>query len=56
VADRPKIIPVAEHSSYALVWDLAEEMAKQDGKTADPCWLAIMDAFWVGKLSGLFFF
>jgi hypothetical protein len=31
-------------------------MAKQDDKTAEECWLAIMDAFWVGKLRELFVF
>jgi hypothetical protein len=31
-------------------------MAKQDGKTAEACWLAIINAFWVGRLSALFIF
>jgi hypothetical protein len=29
------IIPVPEHSEYALVWDLARELAKLDGRTAE---------------------
>ncbi len=56
MAAPPKIIPVAEHSSFALVWDLADEIAKHDGKTAEACWLAIMDAFWVGRLPALLVF
>jgi hypothetical protein len=31
-------------------------MAKQDGQTAEACWLAIMDAFWGGRLPTLFVF
>jgi hypothetical protein len=50
------IIPVREHSEYALLWDLAREMVKLDDRTAEECWLAIMDAFWVGKLRELFVF
>jgi hypothetical protein len=50
------IIPVREHFEYALLWDLAREMAKLDGRTAEECWLATMDAFWVGKLPELFVF
>jgi hypothetical protein len=56
VPEKPKIIPVSEHHDYALLWDLADDLAKQDAKTAEACWLAIMDAFWVGRLPALFVF
>ena len=56
MTERPKIIPVMEHRNYVLLWDLADEMAKEKGKSAEGCWLAIMDAFWVGKLPALFIF
>jgi hypothetical protein len=49
-------IPTEEHSDYSLLWDLADEMARLDGKSADACWLAIMDAFWAGELPSLFVF
>jgi hypothetical protein len=51
-----ELVPVDEHHRYALLWDLADEIAKQDHRTAEECWLAIMDAFWGGKLSTLFVF
>lgn len=51
-----QLVPARDHSDYALLWDLADEMAKQDHRSAEVCWLAIMDAFWVGKLSTLFLF
>jgi hypothetical protein len=54
--DRPKTIAVAEHRAYALLWDLAEQMAGQDGKTAESCWGAIINAFWDGELPALFVF
>jgi hypothetical protein len=31
-------------------------MANQDSKTAEASWLAIMDAFWIGRLPALFVF
>jgi hypothetical protein len=56
MAERPKIIPVTEHRDYVLLWELADEIAKQEGRAADACWLAIMDAFWVGKFHSLYLF
>jgi hypothetical protein len=51
-----KEIRVTEHAQYTLLWDLAEEMAKQEGKNAEACWVAIMDAFWGGELPELLVF
>jgi hypothetical protein len=52
----PRIIPVTEHHDYALLWDLSDEMAKQDGKTPEASWRTILDAFWEDELPALFVF
>jgi hypothetical protein len=49
-------ISVVEHARYPLLWNLAEEIAKQEDKVVEACWLAIMDAFWDGELPELFVF
>ena len=52
----PQLIPVEEHENYVLLWSLADATAKQDGTTAETCWLEIMDAFWSGKIQALYCF
>jgi hypothetical protein len=52
----PWTIPVWHHKQFALLWDLADAMAKEDGKSVEACWLAIIDAFWSGELPALFCF
>ena len=48
---RIKTIPPAKHKNYALMWDMADEMARESGKPAEACWLQLIAAFWTGKLS-----
>jgi hypothetical protein len=43
-------------NQYALLWDLADEMAKKDGTDPVRCWSQIMDAYWSGELPDLFCF
>jgi hypothetical protein len=52
----PQTIPVAKHRDYTLLWDLADQMAKQAAKSDEACWLELMDAFWRGELPALFAF
>jgi hypothetical protein len=49
-------IPVTGHHLYALLWELAEELRKQEHRSSEGCWLAIMNAFWDGELPGLYVF
>ena len=49
-------IPVTEHHLYGLLWDIAEVVGKQEHKSAEGCWLAIMNAFWDGELPALYVF
>jgi hypothetical protein len=50
------LIPVEDHDQYALLWDLADEVAGKDRNSVERCWLRIMDAFWSGDLPALFIF
>jgi hypothetical protein len=52
----PKIIPHKEHDKFKLLWELADDVAKQDGGTPENSWLRLMDAFWRGELPTLFCF
>ena len=52
----PQTIPVAQHRDYTLLWDLADQLAKQAAKSDQACWLLLMDAFWRGELPALFVF
>ena len=52
----PQTIPVAQHRDYTLLWDLADQLAKQAAKSDEACWLVLMDAFWGGELPALFVF
>ena len=52
----PRTIPVAQHRDYTLLWDLADQLAKQAAKSDQACWLLLMDAFWRGELPALFVF
>jgi hypothetical protein len=52
----PQTIPVAKHRDYTLLWDLADEMAKQEARSDEACWLELMDALWGGELPALFVF
>jgi hypothetical protein len=52
----PNLVPVEHHDRYALLWDLADEMAGKDRNLVERCWLRIMDAFWSGELPTLLIF
>jgi hypothetical protein len=41
-------------NQYALLWDLADEMAREDGSDPVRCWTRIMDAYWLGEIPDLF--
>jgi hypothetical protein len=43
-------------TTYALLWDLADGMAKQDHTKAVHCWSQIMNSYWSGELPDLFCF
>lgn len=48
---RIKTIPPLKHANYALLWDLADDLAAKTGRTAESCWQEIIAAFWTGELS-----
>jgi hypothetical protein len=47
---RIKTISSAKHHNYALVSDLALQMARENGTTTEICFQQILAAFWSGKL------
>ena len=52
---RIKTIPSAKHHNYALAWDLAVQMARENGTAAEICFQQILAAFWSGKLCNQLF-